>query len=207
MTRRYDSFAENGFPTQASLHARLATICDEELVRRAMNGQREAFGELARRYQQMAYTVAHRILGNDADACMEAVQQGFTNAFARLASLKEPSAFPAWLRRVVRNVAITIARRKARWESLPEAFDASYPGERKHTQLDKLIAKEERELAVRFLREQTTAEEFLICRLRIGEELSYSAIANRIEGQTPSKVRHAMNRLLRKLKEHMALWE
>src|SRR6187431_3077231 len=69
-----------------SLMAALSTLTapsDEQLVVRSAAGDRSALEELFRRYRQVAYRVAYRLLSNEADA-LDAVQNGFVKALVHL---------------------------------------------------------------------------------------------------------------------------
>jgi F-type H+-transporting ATPase subunit beta len=70
------------------------------LIRDAQAGDREAFGALVRRYQDLALATAWARL-RDPDRARDAAQDAFLDAFLHLAQLREPAAFPGWLRRVV----------------------------------------------------------------------------------------------------------
>ncbi len=61
---------------------------DEQLLTRLARGDREALEELFRRYRNLAYRVAHRLLGNEADA-LDAVQEGFAKALTHLTGLHD----------------------------------------------------------------------------------------------------------------------
>ncbi len=71
-----------------------------QIVLKARAGDGTAFEELVHRFQDMAVGYAARIL-NDFQLAEDAAQDAFIEAFQVLPQLKEPSAFPAWLRRVV----------------------------------------------------------------------------------------------------------
>jgi RNA polymerase sigma factor (sigma-70 family) len=73
----------------------LATI-----VRAARAGDVVAFGELVRRFQDMAYGAAYAYL-EDHHRAQDAAQEAFLEAFEGLARLREPAAFPGWFRRIV----------------------------------------------------------------------------------------------------------
>ena len=64
-----------------------------ELVEAAQSGDSEAYDALFQRFQQMAYTVANRYLG-DHHLAQDAVQEAALEAFVHLQELKEPGAFP-----------------------------------------------------------------------------------------------------------------
>jgi RNA polymerase sigma factor (sigma-70 family) len=55
---------------------------------------------LLQHFQQMAYAVANRYLG-DHYLAQDAVQEAALEAFVHLQELKEPAAFPGWFRQIV----------------------------------------------------------------------------------------------------------
>src|SRR5690348_9223941 len=90
---------------------------DEQLLSRAAQGDREAQEELFRRYRSVAYRVAHRLLGNEADA-LDAVQDAFVKALTHLHGFQGRSSFKTWLLRVVSNAALDLGRQRGRRESV-----------------------------------------------------------------------------------------
>jgi RNA polymerase sigma factor (sigma-70 family) len=72
----------------------------QQLVTRAQGGDTTAYGELVRRFQDMAYGYAYAILS---DFCLaqDAAQEAFIEAYRCLPSLRLPTAFPGWLKRIV----------------------------------------------------------------------------------------------------------
>jgi len=79
------------------------------LVVRAKAGDVEAYGDLVRATQTMAYGVALGVL-RDPGIAQDAVQQAYLRAFRRLGTLQEPAAFAGWLRRIVITVASNMRR-------------------------------------------------------------------------------------------------
>lgn len=73
--------------------------------------RQEAFGELIKQFQDMAYHYANSIL-NDPQLAHETAQEAFITAYQKLEQLREPKAFPAWLKRVVLTQCNRIRRRK-----------------------------------------------------------------------------------------------
>jgi RNA polymerase sigma-70 factor (ECF subfamily) len=90
---------------------------DEQLLARLARGDRAALEELFRRYRGLAYRVAHRLLGHEADA-LDAVQEGFAKALTHLAGFQGRSSFKTWLLRVVSNAALDLGRQRGRREAL-----------------------------------------------------------------------------------------
>ena len=100
---------------------------DEELVRRFLRGDDDAFAALVRRHEARVYNLAFRLLGNPDDA-REAAQEAFVTCVRKLRSFRGDSAFGTWLYRVASNAAYDVLRRRRRTpvpvEELPEP-DAS----------------------------------------------------------------------------------
>lgn len=84
---------------------------DARLVRRAREGDRDAYETLVRRYLNTAYAVALAELADRGDA-EDAVQDSFITALERLDDCRDPAAFAGWLRRIVRNRARSVGRRE-----------------------------------------------------------------------------------------------
>src|SRR5262245_14658887 len=80
-------------------------VSDGELVDLARAGEREALAELFERHRVGLYAAALAML-RDREKAMDAVQETFVVALARLDGLREPSAVGGWLHTVVRNCAL-----------------------------------------------------------------------------------------------------
>jgi RNA polymerase sigma-70 factor (ECF subfamily) len=90
---------------------------EEQLIETAQQGDVEAFNQLVRSYEQLAYNVAYRILG-DYDRAMDATQNAFLRAYRALDQFRGGS-FKAWLLRITTNCCYDILRRKQRHPSTP----------------------------------------------------------------------------------------
>ena len=69
-------------------------------IRAAQTGDIDAFGPVVREFQDMAVAYAFSILGSF-ELAEDAAQEAFIQAYHDLKTLREPQAFPAWLRRLV----------------------------------------------------------------------------------------------------------
>ena len=100
---------------------------DSALVRRAMEGDREAFSDLAAVHWRRLLALARSIVA-DLEA-EDVVQDALIKAWRKLGSLREPDAFSAWLTRIVANTAVARARRRRFFEPVDgvaiEAVEAS----------------------------------------------------------------------------------
>src|SRR5947209_1159995 len=83
----------------------------ERWVRLAIAGDASAFDVLVRRFQDMAVGYAHSLVG-DFDLAQDVAQEAFLEAYRGLPGLREPAAFPGWLRTVVFRHSVRSRRRK-----------------------------------------------------------------------------------------------
>ena len=102
---------------------------DEQLLACFAAGDRSVLDELFQRYRQLAYRVAYRLLGNEADA-LDAVQEGFVKALTHLDAFQGRSTFKTWLLRVVSNAALDLGRHRARKDGL--RLDGMPSAQREH---------------------------------------------------------------------------
>src|SRR5271165_3706257 len=82
-----------------------------ELVQRAQEGDRDAFGRLVEQFQPTVQAIALRRLGNASEA-MELTQEVFLHILRRIGQLREPERFAGWLRQVAVRMAINRATRR-----------------------------------------------------------------------------------------------
>jgi len=92
---------------------------DADLVRRARDGDREAFVAIVGRHQAMVCGIALGILG-DIAASEDAGQEAFITAWRHLDELKDPDRLRSWLGQIARNAALMELRRRRDSVSLSE---------------------------------------------------------------------------------------
>jgi|GEM_PF-733893 len=98
---------------------------DEELVRKVLGGDRDAFGALVERYKDMVYGVAYAHLRNFHDA-QDLCQEVFIKAFLNLSSYDPNRPFGNWLYVITRRMAIDRIRgRREMKELTDEIIDGS----------------------------------------------------------------------------------
>ena len=87
----------------------------------------EAFCELVRIFQDMAYACAYAVLG-DFYLAEDAAQEAFISAWQKLSQLRQPEAFPGWFRRVVLTECNRLTRgKRPRTMSLDEGANLHTP--------------------------------------------------------------------------------
>jgi RNA polymerase sigma-70 factor (ECF subfamily) len=90
-------------------------------VARAQEGDLDAFADVVRLTQRMAFALAYGVL-RDAGQSQDAVQDAYLIAFRRLADLADPAAFAGWFRRVV--ITSSLNTRRARRHTFLQLEDA-----------------------------------------------------------------------------------
>jgi RNA polymerase sigma-70 factor (ECF subfamily) len=87
---------------------------DEQcLVKRALQGDVHAFGEIVDQYSTLMLRTALTVVG-DCDVAQDVVQDAFIQAWHHLPDLREAAALRPWLIRIVINQCISFKRRLAR---------------------------------------------------------------------------------------------
>ena len=97
---------------------------DGQLIEQTLAGVTAAFGQLVRKYQDRLYNTIVHVVGNAEDA-QDVVQEAFVQAFLKLESFQQSSAFYTWLYRIAFNVAATHGRRKRPMASVEQIREAT----------------------------------------------------------------------------------
>jgi RNA polymerase sigma-70 factor (ECF subfamily) len=82
-----------------------------ELITRAQQGDRRAFGQLVRRHREGVVNVVYRMYG-DANLAEDAAQEAFIRAWQNLPSYRPRSPFRNWVYRIATNAALDALRRE-----------------------------------------------------------------------------------------------
>jgi RNA polymerase sigma-70 factor, ECF subfamily len=98
-TAAVDFQVEHALASEPRAGVPVGTLGDADLVASALAGQRAAEERLYRRHAESVAAVAVRLLGRGAEA-EDLVQDSFVTAFERLAQLRDPASFRAWVVRI-----------------------------------------------------------------------------------------------------------
>ena len=88
-----------------------ATLSDEVLISQALAGRQTAYSMLVRRHEQLAFTLALRMVKNREEA-HEVAQDSFLRAFRYLPEFRGDSKFSTWLYRIVYSTALNHLRKQ-----------------------------------------------------------------------------------------------
>lgn len=93
-------------------------MSDEALAAAAQGGDKDAFGVLARRFEDRLLRYARRLSGSSGTDPEDVVQEALIKAYVNLRSFDTTRRFSPWLYRIVHNELVNGVRRRAR-----EIFD------------------------------------------------------------------------------------
>ena len=100
---------------------------DAQVVRDVLDGDRDAYRLLVRRYGDMLYGHALRMSGNGDDAA-DLVQRALVKGFRKLRSCRDPERVGAWLFRILANMCKDHVRSPRRADVSVSGLAAVLPG-------------------------------------------------------------------------------
>jgi RNA polymerase sigma factor (sigma-70 family) len=169
---------------------------DTRLIRAAQGGDIQAYEELVRRYQDLAFRCAFLVVHNAEDA-NDVTQDAFVRAFAALPRFRADAAIRPWLLSIVSNQARNHRRSRRRSEGLVLRAGEDAPRGDAPSPEESVLDRERRaELlaAIEGLRE----EDREVIMLRWFAELNeaeMAALLHRPSGTIKSRLSRAMQRL------------
>lgn len=181
---------------------------DAALLERLARGDQSVLEDLFRRYRSVAYRVAYRLLGQEADA-LDAVQDAFVKALTHLDQFRGHSSFKTWLLRIVCNAAFDVGRSRKRDSRIAQPPDdssdhfgpADLPAP--HAELDRADLRDKIEAALARLPE-TQRQTFV---LHVDGGLSYREVADSLKisiGTVMSRLFYARQKLKLLLAEQVS---
>jgi RNA polymerase sigma-70 factor, ECF subfamily len=183
---------------------------DLELLRRAKNGDREAFGELFRKYEKRVFRVARRMCRSD-DEAWDITQDAFLRAMQAMDRYDTRYRFFTWIYRIVTNLAINHSEKRKRRNEV--IFEEDY-GAEGHQTVDDMTSdiaqREQLAAAVSSAVERLSPALRAVFVLRVDQELSYSEIAESLHiaiGTVMSRLNRARQRIREELGSLLGEWE
>src|SRR6185503_7064346 len=85
-------------------------LTDEQLVELAVGDDRDAFGEIVRRWERKIFALCFGMLGREDDA-RDAAQETFIAAYRNISNFRGEAKVSSWLHRIAVNQSLTTPRR------------------------------------------------------------------------------------------------
>ena len=173
-------------------------------VRRARQGDKEAFGMLVRTYMRQAYYAALGFLGGHDDA-LDASQEAFVKAYLAVDRFEPGRSFYAWYYRILKNHCLNMRRkRRSSALSFSEVFATrAEPTSEAPSSSEEVERAELRKVVWEAIwRLQTDDRELIVARDILGTP--YATLAELLEippGTVMSRLYYARRRLRDQLKE------
>ncbi|NLK39381.1 MAG: sigma-70 family RNA polymerase sigma factor [Clostridiales bacterium] len=179
-----------------------------ELIKCAVKGDFEAFGELVRMYERFVYNLAFKFSFSEQDA-YDISQEVFIKVWRSLSTFRFDCEFSTWLYRITHNTCLDYSRKRTRTAaiSMTECPDSADPDERVELDIVDISAepsesllKKERISVVREAISQLMPEHREIIILRDIEDCSYLQISEMLSLDIGT-VKSRLSRARVKLKE------
>lgn len=213
--RLMDEFTQEGEEQQTSMVSAAVTSTaisnradidsDNALVKRARDGEFEAFELLFERHRQLVYRFAYQMVPRRDDA-EDIVQEAFVRAYQNLHRYRDEAKFTTWLLRIVSNLCTDQARMKNRREALEQQEASGALVWMTEGNVDDPVGDLEQERRVKVLRTALSAlpaHHRQVIVLRDLEEREYSEIAG-ILGCTVGGAKLRVLRARRALRDRVA---
>jgi RNA polymerase sigma factor (sigma-70 family) len=177
---------------------------DAELIERARRGDTGSYGELVRRYQDVAIRTAYVVAGDAADA-EEAAQEAFVKAYRALDRFRGEAPFRPWLLAIVANEARNRRRAAGRQAALAmRAAERDRPsGDAAPSPEEAVLGTEERERLLAAVNAMAESDRIVIA-YRFFLDLSERETAQAL-GVPAGTVKSRLSRALRRLREQLAV--
>jgi len=183
---------------------------DLELLGRARDGDREAFGELFRKYEKRVFRVARRMCRSD-DEAWDITQDAFLRAMQAMDRYDTRYRFFTWIYRIVTNLAINHSEKRKRRNEV--FFEEEYGAEGRQAVEDvtpDLADREQVAAAVGRAVDRLSPPLRAVFVLRVDQQLSYSEIADTLHiaiGTVMSRLNRARQRIREELGTLLEEWK
>lgn len=159
---------------------------EQKWIESILAGDTKCFSCLVTKYQQMAFSIAYRILENREEA-EEVVQDAFVKMYQALPSFLFGSKFSTWFYKIVYNTAITAHRKQALFSGYDEATPVDLTDGEIDNAFSVLEREDRREVIARVLK-KLSPDDALLLTLYYLEECSVDDI-RQITDLTPSNIK------------------
>ncbi len=178
-----------------------------ELIRRAGQGEEDAFEQLVIAYEKPVYNLCLRMCG-DRDEAFDLSQDTFVKAWHAISMFHGESKLQTWLMRIASNTCIDHLRKKKRRNTITmtELDREDEPLERQIADYEadpaRLAEKAQDHVSVRAAMDRLPDQDRLILSMRAIEDMSYQEISEALNLQ-PGTVKSRISRAREKIRRSL----
>ncbi|NJD23179.1 MAG: RNA polymerase sigma factor [Melioribacter sp.] len=110
-----------------------ASMDDEEIIRSVLNGNRNDYEFIMRRYNERLYRIGISILKDESDV-EDIMQETYIKAYKNLETFKQQSKFSTWLTRIMVNESLAKLKYRKRFEQLGDTETDNTPSYFTHSE-------------------------------------------------------------------------
>lgn len=191
------------------------SLSENQLIKSAQAGDRDAFSSLAQRFERRVYTIAFYYTREQADA-EDLAQEVWLKAYSALHTFKGEASFYTWLRQIMVNTFLNHRRgeiSRGRGPAMALELDAGDVADSDllNVQLDQRVVGVEEEYDQRILIERVfqalgelTPQQRLIFLLKHREGMTYEEIAKTFNCSSGT-IKKALFRAVAKLRQQLGI--
>lgn len=174
------------------------------LVYKSKQGNKEAFEQLVKLYQNKVYALCYQLTSNQSDA-QDLAQEAFVKAYRSLSGFRNEADFGTWMHRITVNLWINTKRRKKPEVSLDATIDTgngeiNFEVASNEETPDEKLERKELNMLVQLALNDLSEEHKTVLVLREMQGYNYEEIAQ-ITGCSLGTVKSRINRARQNLKE------
>ena len=172
-------------------------LTDTTLVRRALQGNADAWDKLIERYERRVYNFSLRMSCNREDA-MDLMQEIFLSVYRNLPSYRAEAPFAAWLFRIASHRCVDFYRRRKPAEPLP-VEEYGIEDTSKEANPVGLLLRQEANQNLLALMDQLSLEQRLVVELKFLQEQTFEEMSRSL-GVSANTLKSRLYGALRKMK-------
>jgi len=169
----------------------------DELVAKAIDGDKTAFSEVVRRMMNQVVAFTYRMT-RERESAVDLAQDSFVAAWQKLKTYRGESKFESWLFAIAANKTLNFIKTRDRQRGEP-AGDTRFEPATTYTPETEMVQKELRENVLAFM-ESLPVQQRLAFNLRFYQQLSFEEIAKttgKALGTVKTNYREAIQKLRR----------
>jgi RNA polymerase sigma factor (sigma-70 family) len=176
---------------------------DQLYIDRILKGDHRAFAFLVDKYKYMAYTIALKIMNNEADA-EDVAQESFVKAYRQLHTFEGKSKFSTWLHTIVYRTAVSkLQENKNTLDTSPitDEVAENHPSDQSSFSIERLEAADRQRYVWEAVQKLPKLEALVIMLYYLGEH-SIKEIQE-ITGLTAENIKIKLFRARKKLEQRL----